>query len=94
MEHCSSLTCLSLHSVKLTSSLNPTQTMTIKVTDGGGRFKTSPFTVNIRQDAAPPVFTRVPPTDFKILENLTDDTIIFKIKVRSVNHLALAPNIQ
>ena len=55
--------------------------MKIRVTDGGGRFKTADFTVNIRQDAAPPVFTKFPPDDFKILENLTDDTIIYRIKV-------------
>ena len=67
--------------VQLTSALNPTQTMKIRVTDGGGRFKTADFTVNIRQDAAPPVFTKFPPDDFKILENLTDDTIIYRIKV-------------
>lgn len=74
--------CFFIIRVKLTSALNPTQTMRIRVVDGGGRSKIADFTVNIRQDAAPPVFTRVPPDDFKILENLTDDTIIYRIKVR------------
>jgi len=55
--------------------------MTITVTDGGNRSKSVEFTVNIRQDASPPVFTQVPEPGFKILENLTDDTIIARIKV-------------
>lgn len=67
--------------VDLTSSLRDTQMMTIVVTDGGGLTKSVDFTVNIRQTAALPRFTTVPDKNFQIYENLTDDTIVTRVKV-------------
>lgn len=69
--------------VVLSSSLRSPQTMTVVVTDGGGRTTQMALRVNIRQAAAPPIFTRTPGPNFKILENLTDNTIIARIKASS-----------
>lgn len=61
--------------------------MTIRVTDGGGKFVDVVFNVVIEATALPPRFINYPADDFSILENLTDDTIITRIKVfYSVNH--------
>ena len=68
--------------MKLGTALDDTQKMTITVTDRGERSKSVEFTVYIRQSAAPPRFTPAPDANLRILENLTDDTIITRIKVR------------
>lgn len=59
----------------------PEQSMEIVATDKGGRFTKVDFRVDIRQTAAPPIFIRLPPSNFKIFENLSDDHIITTIKV-------------